>query len=114
MMKLSLVFTKRCARGKILMAGGRPADGRWPALLAGRKLWDNRETRIERMSANVWACENKTQALRARTSNNPDLSTGPLARPFARSLAQLTHLLAPPCLLRSRAPLRSFIRCSEP
>ena len=30
-------------------------------------------------------------------------------RLFACSLAPLTHLLAPHCLLRSRAPLRSFV-----
>ena len=39
-----------------------------------------------------------------------DVSTGPLARPFARSLAKLTHLRASPCSLRLRAPLRSFFR----
>ena len=38
------------------------------------------------------------------------LSTGPFARPLARSLAPLTHSLAPHCLLRSRAPLRSIAR----
>ena len=37
-------------------------------------------------------------------------STGPVARPFTRSLALLTHWLAPHCSLRSRAPLRSFVR----
>ena len=30
-----------------------------------------------------------------------DVSTGPLVCPFTRSLAPLTHLLAPPCSLRS-------------
>ena len=49
-------------------------------------------------------------ALRSGTTENPDVSTGPLARPFARSLAPLTHSLAPYCSLRSRAPLRSFVR----
>ena len=37
------------------------------------------------------------------------LSTGPFAPPFARSLAPLTHLLAPHCSRRSRAPLRLFV-----
>ena len=60
----------------------------------------------------------------SKTARNPDVSTGPLARPFALSLALLTRLhapltrshthltcsLAPPCLLRSRDPLRSLIR----
>ena len=35
---------------------------------------------------------------------------GPFARPLARLLAPLTHLLAPYCPLRSRAPLRLFVR----
>ena len=43
-----------------------------------------------------------------RSAKNPDESTGPLARLFARSLAPLTRSLAPPCLLRSRATLCSF------
>ena len=39
-----------------------------------------------------------------------DCSTGPLARPFARLLATLTRSLATDCSLRSRPPLRSFVR----
>ena len=46
----------------------------------------------------------------ARKAKNRDVSTGPLACPFARSLAPLTRLLAPHCSLRSRAPLRSLVR----
>ena len=42
-------------------------------------------------------------------AKNRDVSTGPLARPFARLLAPLTRSLAPPCLVCSRAPLHSFI-----
>ena len=34
----------------------------------------------------------------------------PLARPLIRSLAPLTHSLAPDCSLRSRPPLRSLVR----
>ena len=41
------------------------------------------------------------------TNKNRDVSPGPLARPFARSLAPLTRLLAAHYSLRSRAPLRS-------
>ena len=41
---------------------------------------------------------------------NLEVSTGPLSRPFACSLAPLTHALALPCLLCSRALLRSLIR----
>ena len=44
------------------------------------------------------------------TSKNQDVSTGPLARPFAHSLSPLTHSLAPPSSLCSRAPLHSFAR----
>ena len=49
-------------------------------------------------------------ALWARSTKNPDCSTGPLARPFARSLAPLTRSLAPDCSLCSRPPLRSLVR----
>ena len=45
-----------------------------------------------------------------RSAWNRGVSTGPFARPLARSLAPLTHLLAPHCSLCSRAPLRSFAR----
>ena len=50
-------------------------------------------------------------ALWSGTNKNPDVSTGPLTRLFARLLAPLTRLLAPPCSLCSRAPLRSLV-CS--
>ena len=45
------------------------------------------------------------------TAKNTDCSTGPLARPFARSLAPLTCSLAPPCSLCLHALLRSLV-CS--
>ena len=50
-------------------------------------------------------------ALWSITAKNTDRSTGPLARPFARSRAPLTRSLAPDCSLRSRPPLRSLV-CS--
>ena len=46
----------------------------------------------------------------SRTTKNQDVSTGPLARPFAHSLAPLTRSLAPDCSLRSRPPLHSLVR----
>ena len=46
-------------------------------------------------------------ALWSRTAKYTDCSTGPLARPFAHSLAPLTRSLATDCSLRSRPPLRS-------
>jgi len=49
-------------------------------------------------------------ALWFRSAKNRDVSTGPLARPFARLLAPLTRSLAPDCSLRSHPPLRSLIR----
>ena len=52
-----------------------------------------------------------TNSLWSITAKNTDCSTGPLARPFARSLAPLTRSLAPDCSLRSRPPLRSLV-CS--
>ena len=49
-------------------------------------------------------------ALWSGTNKNRDVSTRPLARLFARSLARLTHSLSPDCSLRSRPPLRSLVR----
>ena len=51
----------------------------------------------------------QSNALWSGTNKNRDVSTGPLARPFARSLTPLTRSRAPDCLLRSRPPLRSLI-----
>ena len=50
-------------------------------------------------------------ALWSRITKNPDVSTGPLARPFARWLAPLNRSIALPYLLCLRAPLRSLV-CS--
>ena len=50
------------------------------------------------------------RALWSGTNKNRDVSTGPLARPFARSLAPLTRLLASDYSLRSRPLLRSRVR----
>ena len=47
------------------------------------------------------------RSLWPRISKNTDWSTGPLARPFAHSLAPLTHSIAPHYSLRSRSPLCS-------
>ena len=55
---------------------------------------------VSQISTSLWS----------RTAKNTDCSTGPLARPFARSLAPLTRSLAPACSLRSRPPLRSLLR----
>ena len=48
------------------------------------------------------------------TNKNRDVSTGPLARPFAYSLAPLTRWLAPNCLLRGlpSAALTCSLACS--
>ena len=51
-----------------------------------------------------------TKALWSETNMNRDVSTGTLARPFARLLAPLTRSLAPDCSLRSRPTLLSLIR----
>ena len=49
--------------------------------------------------------------MKPRTLGKIDaLSRNAIALPFACLLALLTHLLAPHCLLRSRAPLCSFVR----
>ena len=49
-------------------------------------------------------------ALWSKTTKNSDVSTGPLVRPFARSLVPLTQLLSLPCSLHLHTPLRSFVR----
>ena len=49
-------------------------------------------------------------ALWSEIKKNTDVRTGPLARPFARSLTPLTRPLAPDCSLCSRPPLRSLVR----
>ena len=51
----------------------------------------------------------KSKTLWCRIIKNTDWSTGPLARPFACSLAPLTHSLALYYSLRLRAPLRSLV-----
>ena len=54
--------------------------------------------------------DDEGDALWSGKNKNRDISTRPLARPFARSLAPLTRSLAPDCSLRSRPPLRSLAR----
>ena len=49
-----------------------------------------------------------TTPLWSGTNKNRDVSTGPLAHPFARSLALLTRSLPRDCSLCSRPPLRSL------
>ena len=51
-----------------------------------------------------------TATLWSGTNKNRDVSTGPLARPFDRSLAPLTRSLAPDCSLCSHPPLRPLVR----
>ena len=50
-------------------------------------------------------------ALWSGTNKNRDVSTGPLARPFAHSLALLTRSLAQHCSVRLHSLLRSLV-CS--
>ena len=64
--------------------------------------------RIQEMRSQIRV---NTDALWLITAKNTDRSTGPLARPFARSLAPLTRLLAPDCSLRLCPPLR-LLACS--
>ena len=64
---------------------------------------------VDDVIAEVGAAE-EAVTLWSGTNKNKDVSTGPLARPFARSLAPLTRSLAPDCSLRSRPPLRSLVR----
>ena len=54
--------------------------------------------------------KNNNTALWSGSNKNQDVSTGPLARPFIRSLALPTLSLAPHYSLRWRAPLRSLVR----
>ena len=57
-----------------------------------------------------WRVAIETAAQRGRTAKDWDVSTGPLAHLFARSLAPLTHSLAPDCSLHSRPLLRLLVR----
>ena len=57
----------------------------------------------------IVAMIHSAMTLRARSTKNADIHTGPLACPFAKSLAPLTLLLAPHYLLCWRALLRSLI-----
>ena len=62
---------------------------------------------------NTFLCRGESVRTNAQwfgKAKNQDVSTGPLACSFARSLAPLTHSLAPHYSLCSRAPLRSFVR----
>ena len=74
---------------------------------------------LARSSSSLWLLllplvaavqEEAAVALWSGTNKNRDVSTRPLACLFARSLVPLTRLLAPPCLLLLRAPLRSLVR----
>ena len=47
--------------------------------------------------------QDDSNTLWSGTNKNRDVSTGPLARPFARSLAPLTRSLAPPYSIHSLA-----------
>ena len=51
----------------------------------------------------------KQMALWSEANKNRDVSTGPLARPFNRSLAPLTHSLAPDCSPRASAALTCLL-----
>ena len=68
-------------------------------------LWGKRR----KLYTESWLGSYNGNALWSRTNKNRDVSTGPLARPFARSLAPLTRSLAPDCSLCSRPPLRSLV-----
>ena len=60
-------------------------------------------------------CESfRPGALWSGLNKNRDVSTGPLAGPFASALALLTRSLAPDCSLRSHPPLRSLVRSRPP
>ena len=59
----------------------------------------------------LWVLNGQSDALWSGTNKNRDVSTGPLALPFARLLTLLTRSLAPDRVLRLRPPLRSLV-CS--
>ena len=61
---------------------------------------------MRRYTSNIYV---QHDSLWSETNKNRDVSTGLLARPFARSLALLTRSLAPDCSLRSRPLLRSLV-----
>ena len=62
-----------------------------------------------------WECRPQSQLTPwFRTSQNRDVGIEPLARPLTRSLASLTHSLAPHCPLWSHTLLRMFARSFAP
>ena len=69
-----------------LQADGEPLERTTRLLYALFHLWTRSEwgRRERKKESTLWA----------RSTKNPDVSTGPLARPFARSLAPLTRSLA--------------------
>ena len=67
-------------------ASSRPSEPRSGESLGARTLDEFDRVRL---AAALWSGTNK----------NRNVSTGSLTRPFARSLAPLTYLFAPPCLL---------------
>ena len=92
--------TKRCPE----TMGRTPSRAHRRQFCPGLKSWQLRfgfsVTYFLLSSCAQWSGKNK----------NRDVSTGPLSRPFAHSLALLIHSLAPDCLLRSRPPLCSLVR----
>ena len=74
----------------------------------GKKPWQQR-TRQKKRRTSRWGT-GSANALWSRSTTNPDVSTGPLARLFARSLAPLTRLLALHYSLCSRAFVCSLVR----
>ena len=80
----------------------------WPAATRTQPREMNSRAKKSFMKKGV-ARNHQSAARWFTTAENRDVSTGPFR--IARSLAPLTHSLAPHCSLRSRAPLRSFV-CS--
>ena len=75
-----------------------------------KKNKKRRRTSRQRVTLKLESYLDCFKTLWARLTRNPEVSTGPLVRPFARSLALFTHLLALPCLPYSRTLLRTFAR----
>ena len=81
--------------------------GRLPVATSTPRRWDSGFESSQPKTTRTTNATNYDKT--SGTAKNQDVSTGLLARPFARSLAPLTRSLAPNCSLRSRPPLRSLV-----
>ena len=96
--------SRKSRHGSRTIGTGTRSAG-YPAKSSGK-----REKRVESDRKSGGDAKSEVDAaLWSGSTKNTDVSTGPLARLFAHSLAPLPDSLAPPCLPSSRPPLRLLV-----